>query len=91
VDKVTKSVKNAAEEAAKAKKAIAFTFAPGGVGAVTAGTTAGFSAVQSGRQQLILMLQLMRDAKRERKKQTEKLGEISANTADKLRVKVAVI
>ena len=63
----------------------------GGVGAVTAGTMAGFSAVQSGKKQLIEMLKLMQEARRERRKQTTKLDEISSNTENQLVIQTAVI
>ena len=63
----------------------------GDVGAARAGTTAGFSAVHTGRKHLLRMLQVMRDAQRERKKQTAVLNEISANTAETITITQAQI
>ena len=89
VDKVTKSVKKVAAEAKKAK--VDLGFSGGDVGAARAGTRAGFSAVHSGRKQLLRMLQQMKEAQRERKKQTAALNEISQNTAETITIRQANI
>ena len=89
VDKVGESVKQVAKEAKKARFDLGFS--GGDVGAATAGTTSGFSAVHAGRKQLLRMLQEMKAAQQERKKQTAALREISANTAEQITINQAHI
>ena len=89
VDKVGESVEKVAKKAKEVKVEMGLT--GGDVGAARAGTTAGFSAVHTGRKHLLRMLQVMRDAQRERKKQTAVLNEISANTAEKITINQAQI
>ena len=89
VDKVGESVKKVAKEAKKAR--IDLGFSGGDVGAARAGTTSGFSAVHAGRKQLLRMLQEMKAAQRERKKQTAALNEISQNTAEQFTIRQANI
>ena len=89
VDKISAAVKNVAKETKRAKLDV--TMAPGGVGAATAGTMGGFSAVHAGRKQLLQMLQQMKEAQRERKKQTAALNEISQNTAEQFTIRQANI
>ena len=89
VDKVGESVKQVAKEAKKARFDLGFS--GGDVGAARAGTTSGFSAVHAGRKQLLRMLQEMKAAQQERKKQTAALREISANTAEQITINQAHI
>ena len=89
VDKVGQSVQQVAKEAKKAKLDLGFS--GGDVGAARAGTASGFSAVHAGRKQLLRMLQEMKAAQQERKKQTPALREISANTAEQITINQAHI